>query len=70
MFAAQPQDIAFRGLPPRQSTPLRPMVFAMVFRLCLSAEKRWRRLNGAEQMTAVITGAKFQDGVLVEEDAA
>jgi hypothetical protein len=42
----------------------------MVFKLCLSAEKRWRRLNGAEQMTAVVTGAKFQDGVRVEQDAA
>lgn len=42
----------------------------MVFKLCLSAEKRWRRLNGAEQMSALITGAKFQDGVRVEEDAA
>jgi putative transposase len=48
----------------------RETAFTMVFKLCLSAEKRWRRLNGAEQMTAVITGAKFQDGVLVEEDAA
>jgi hypothetical protein len=43
------------------------MAFTMVFKLCLSAEKRWRRLNGAEQMTAVITGAKFQDGVRVED---
>jgi len=33
-------------------------------------KRRWRRLNGAEQMTAVITGAKFQDGVRVEPDAA
>jgi putative transposase len=48
----------------------RETAFTMVFKLCLSAEKRWRRLNGAEQMTAVITGAKFQEGVRVEEDAA
>ena len=48
----------------------RETAFTMVFKLCVSAEKRWRRLNGAEQMTAVITGAKFQDGVRVEEDAA
>jgi len=28
----------------------------MVFKLCLSVEKRWRRLNGAEQLTALMTG--------------
>jgi putative transposase len=48
----------------------RETAFTMVFKLCLSAEKRWRRLNGAEQMSAVVTGAKFQDGVRVEQDAA
>jgi putative transposase len=48
----------------------RETALTMVFKLCLSAEKRWRRLNGADQMTAVIEGAKFQDGVRVEEDAA
>jgi putative transposase len=29
----------------------RETAFTMVFKLCLSAEKRWRRLNGAEQIT-------------------
>ena len=48
----------------------RETALTMVFKLCLSAAKRWRRLNGADQMTAVITGAKFQDGVRVEQDAA
>jgi putative transposase len=48
----------------------RDTAFTMVFKLCLSAEKRWRRLNGAEQMTAIISGVKFEDGVRVEEDAA
>ena len=48
----------------------RETAFTMVFKLCLRAEKRWRRLNGAEQLTALMTGAKFQDGVRVEEDAA
>jgi putative transposase len=48
----------------------RETAFTMVFKLCLSAEKRWRRLNGAEQMTAIISGVKFEDGVRVEEDAA
>jgi putative transposase len=48
----------------------RDTAFTMVFKLCLSAEKRWRRLNGAEQMTAIMTGVKFEDGVRVEENAA
>ena len=48
----------------------RETAFTMVFKLGLSAEKRWSRLNVAEQMTAVITGTKFQDGVRVKEDAA
>jgi putative transposase len=48
----------------------RETAFTMVFKLCLSAEKRWRRLNGSEHLTAVINGVEFQDGVRVEEDAA
>ena len=48
----------------------RETAFTMVFKLCLSAEKRWRRLNAAEQMTAIMTGVKFEDGVRVEENAA
>ncbi len=35
---------------------------AMVFRLCLSAEKRWRRLNGHELIHDVIAGVTFTDG--------
>ena len=46
----------------------RDTALTMVFKRCLSAAKRWRRLNGAEQMTAIITGAKFPDGVRVEQD--
>jgi len=35
---------------------------AMVFRLCQSAEKRWRRLNGHELIEDVIAGVTFTDG--------
>jgi transposase-like protein len=35
---------------------------AMVFRLCQSAEKRWRRLNGHELIQEVIAGVTFTDG--------
>jgi len=34
----------------------------MVFRLCRSAEKRWRRLNGHELIQDVIAGVTFTDG--------
>lgn len=41
---------------------------AMMFKLGKSAEKRWRKLNGHEQLTLLIQGKKFTDGVL--QDAA
>jgi transposase-like protein len=41
---------------------------AMMFKLAQSAEARWRRLNGHEQLERLIAGRKFVDGVL--QDAA
>ena len=38
----------------------------MVFKLALSAQKRWRALNGAEQIADVVKGIKFVDGVKKE----
>ena len=35
---------------------------AMVFKLCQSAQKRWRRLNGHELIQDVIAGVTFTDG--------
>ena len=35
---------------------------AMVFKLCESAQKRWRRLNGHELIQDVIAGVTFTDG--------
>jgi len=40
----------------------RKACLAMVFRLCQSAEKRWRRLNGHELIHDVIAGVTFTDG--------
>jgi putative transposase len=40
----------------------RQACLAMVFRLCQSAEKRWRRLNGHDLIQHVIAGVKFTDG--------
>lgn len=41
---------------------------AMMFKLAQSAEKRWRRLNGHQQIMHLLTGRTFKDGLL--QDAA
>jgi transposase-like protein len=41
---------------------------AMMFKLALVAQKRWRRLNGHDQIAFLLKGKKFIDGVL--QDAA
>ena len=35
---------------------------AMVFKLCASAQKRWRRLNGHDLIPEIIAGVVFVDG--------
>jgi transposase-like protein len=39
---------------------------AMMFKLAQSAEKRWKRLNGHEQINHMLQGKRFVDGVLQE----
>ena len=46
----------------------RTTALTMVFQLCRSAQKRWRKLNGYQLLAKVIKGVKFIDGV--EEVAA
>ncbi|MBA3311763.1 MAG: hypothetical protein H0T47_00525 [Planctomycetaceae bacterium] len=41
---------------------------AMLFKLAQAAQKRWRRLNGHQQLTHLIEGRTFIDGTL--QDAA
>ncbi len=38
----------------------------MVFKLSQSAEKKWRRLNGALLLRDVIDGVTFKDGIKVD----
>jgi len=45
-------------------------VLSMVFRLFLSAERRWRRLDGVPRLTEVMEGVKFVDGIREEEDTS
>jgi transposase-like protein len=39
---------------------------AMVFKLVESAQDRWRAITGAHLVAPVRSGAKFENGVLVE----
>jgi len=39
---------------------------AMMFKLAQAAQKRWRRLNGPEQLVFLLQGREFVDGVLQE----
>ena len=39
---------------------------AMVFKLALTAQKRWRALNGSQLIADVIRGINFVDGVRKE----
>ena len=45
-------------------------MLTMVFKLCLSAEKRWRRLQGYRRLGEVIENVKFINGVREDEVAA
>jgi len=42
----------------------------MVFKLFESAQKRWRRLNGAQYLSEVLERVECQDGIRVEPEAA
>ena len=42
----------------------RKATLTMVYKLARQAEKHWRRLNGYQQITNVIKGVVFQDGVM------
>ncbi len=42
----------------------------MAFMLTRQAERHWRRLNGCELIVQVLEGKVFQDGVLVQDQAA
>lgn len=48
----------------------RTTLLTMIFRLCLSAQQRWRRLDGQERLAEVIEGVSFVDGLPQERIAA
>ena len=48
----------------------RKTAMTMVFKLCQSASKKWRRLDGSHQLAEIIKGVKFKDGEKPIERAA
>ena len=48
----------------------RTTALTMVFKLCQSASKKWRSLDGANRLAEIIEGVKFKDGEKLIECAA
>ena len=48
----------------------RNTMLAMIYKLGMSAEQRWRRTRGFNSLAKVIEGVKFRDGVEVNSDTA
>jgi len=48
----------------------RDTMLTMVFKLSLTAQKRWRRLNRPELLGELIEGVRFKDGIKEEKEAA
>ena len=42
------------------------MAEAMALKLLLEAQKRWRKIHGAEQLSDMMSGCIYKDGLLVE----
>jgi len=43
---------------------------AMAFKLMMSAQGKWQKLNGANRMSEVIKGIEFKDGIKQIQNAA
>lgn len=48
----------------------RKTALAMTFKLILSAKRKWRRLDGSNQLAEIIEGAPFRDGIKQTKHAA
>jgi putative transposase len=42
------------------------MALIMVFKLIKNAEQTWRRLHGSQQLSKLVLGIQFSDGVNAE----
>ena len=48
----------------------RKTALSMVFRLMMSAKKKWRRISGPNRLPEVIQGIAFKDGIKQLQNAA
>ena len=48
----------------------RKTALAMVFKLILSAKRKWRKLDGSSRFAEVIEGVQFKDGIKQIKSAA
>ena len=48
----------------------RTTALTMVFKLCQSAARKWRRLDGSHRLAEIVEGVKFKDGEKLTERAA
>jgi len=47
----------------------RDTTLSMVFKLLQSAQKRWKRIKGFNQLKLVVDNVQFQDGIPVEDQS-
>jgi hypothetical protein len=48
----------------------RKTALAMAFKLMMSAQTKWRKLDGANRMPEIIEGVEFKDGIKQLQNAA
>jgi putative transposase len=48
----------------------RKTALSMVFKLMMSAKKKWRKLSGTNQLPEVIQGVEFKDGIKQVQSSA
>ena len=59
-----------RTAPENQGCLNRKTALAMVFRLMMSAKKKWRKISGPNRLPEVIQGVEFKDGIKQLQTAA
>ena len=48
----------------------RKTALSMVFKIMMSAKKKWRKLSGTDRLPEVIQGVEFKDGIKQLQNAA
>ena len=48
----------------------RKTALSMVYKLMMSAKKKWRKLDGANRLPEIIIGVEFKDGIKHHKDVA